>query len=227
MDENTRDIGVTESVYQAHKKRVLDEVAYRPSDNLMHPQGHYIEQMKEYAETKIPREDAATMRCSSFKEFDFICKYIMRSIGIKKHRVYPALRYIGYNTCYHQMKLNGGDVFIDIANLVKTETLTLNYDVMMRTDIQRRFINANVYNKVYKVTEQIKTIALDQADECEIRTSDLNLYHAMHGFKVLVDNEPEFFMIAENEIVDDVLRVLERTERSLSKYKDDLDRLKG
>jgi len=190
-------------------------------------QGFYIDQMKDHALIKISRDEAATMRCASFKGFDYVCKYITRTEGIRKDRVYPALRMIGYNQCYHNMKINLGDVFTNIIKLIKSSEAILDYDVMMRTDVKRTFINTDTYTKVYKVNDQVKAIALETADNAEIRTSDLNLYHAMHGLKVLVENEPDFISKKDNEIIQDVLKILNRSDRSLLQYQRDLEILKG
>lgn len=190
------------------------------------PQGSYIQKLKDHASIEITRENAATMRCASFKAFDFVCRYITSTIGITKHRVYPALRQLGDDRCYHLMKVNRGDVFTDVTEMLDMESSRLDYDVMMRIDETRRFINANVHSKVYKVTAQTQTVALKLANGAGIRTSELNLYHAMHGLKVLIENEPQFQMLEENEIVVDVMNVLGRAERSLVAYCDDLERLR-
>lgn len=208
----------------------MEDVFYRTAttyEPARKHQGFYTNQMKEHALIKISRDEAATMRCASFKGFDYICKYITRTEGIRKDKVYPALRMIGYNKCYHDMKTNLGDVFTDITELIKLSEMSLNYDAMIRTDVKRSFINTDTYTKVYKVNDQAKAIALDTANDTEIRTSDLNLYYAMHGLKVLVENEPDFILMRDNEIIIDVLKILNRSDRSLLQYKHDLEILKG
>lgn len=204
-----------------------DEVYERHATRVRDPQGTYIYKMKKYADEPITREKASTMRCASFKALDFVCRYITSTVGIRKHRVYLSLRKLGSDRCYSEFKRNhNADVFSEIAALRKIESACLNYDVMMRSEDTRRFIAADTKSKVYKVDDQVSTIVGGMADDAGIRTSELNLYHAMHGLKVLIENEPQFDMIAENEIVEDVLNVLNRAERSLVAYRDDLKRLR-
>lgn len=207
---------MSDQVYERHVARVRD------------PQGSYIDKMKRHADEPIPRDSASSMRCASFKAFDFVCRYITATVGIKKHRVYPALRKLGSDRCYNEFKRNHNtDVFSEITNLLRIESACLDYDVMMRSDDSRKIITTHTASKVYNVDDQTATIVGGMADGAGIRTSELNLYHAMHGLKVLIDNEPEFSLIADNEIIDDVMSVLGRTERSLIAYRDDLQRQRG
>jgi hypothetical protein len=189
------------------------------------PQGFYIDQMKSHANIEIAEEDAARMRCSSFREFDFVCRNITATTGIRKDRVYPSLRMIGYNWCYHDLKSNMGDVFSEIEERIRTSDMVLNYDAMMQSETPRDFITTKMYRRVYRVTKPVREVALKQAEPCKIKTSDLNLYHAMSGLKVLIDNEPDFILLRENEIVEDVMRVLRRSERSLLAYLSELRKL--
>lgn len=198
---------------------------YEPSRDA---QGSYIDKMKRHADEPITRDNASTMRCASFKAFDFVCRYITSTVGIKKHRVYLALRKIGADACYSEFKRNHNkDVFSEIAYLLKVESAQLTYDVMMRSDDYRKIITADTKSKVYNVDDQTSTIVVGMADGAGIRTSELNLYHAMRGLKVLIENEPQFSLIADNEIIEDVMSVLGRAERGLIAYRDDLMRLKG
>ena len=207
---------MSDEVYERHAARVRD------------PQGSYIDRMKRHADEPISRDNASTMRCASFKAFDFVCRYITATVGIKKHRVYLALRKIGGDACYSEFKRNhNSDVFSEIAYLLKVESACLDYDVMMRSDDTRKIITADTKSKGYKVDDQTSTIVGGMADGAGIRTSELNLYHAMHGLKVLIENEPQFSLMRDNEIIDDVMSVLGRTERSLIAYRDDLQRLRG
>lgn len=189
------------------------------------PQGFYIDQMKSHAKIEIAEENAARMRCASFREFDFVCRNITATTGIRKDRVYPSLRVIGYNWCYHDFKSNIGDVFSEIEERIRTSDSVLNYDAMMQSETPREFIATKTNRKVYRVTKQVREVTLKQSEPCKIRTSDLNLYHAMSGLKVLIENEPDFIMLRENEIVEDVMRVLWRSERSLVAYLSELRKL--
>lgn len=190
-------------------------------------QGHYLNQMKAYANTEITNDDAATMRGASFRAFDFVCRNITRTQGIRKDKVYPALRLLGYNRCYNAKKSNyGEDVFSEISRLVQDAESQLNYANMMRMEATRGFIDVTMTRKNYRVEASTQKIALDTSDEAGIRTSELNLYHAMHGLKVLTEEEPDFIILRENEIIVGVLEVLTRAEQGLIAYKEDLTKLR-
>lgn len=190
-------------------------------------QGYYLDQMKEHAGLEIPNDEAATMKCASFRAFDFVCKYIRRTEGIRKDRVYGGLRLLGYNRCYNKMKSNfGADVFTEITRLVDDAESRLSYTNMMRTEIARGFIDVTMTRKNYRVKADVKKVALDTADAVGIRTAELNLYHAMHGVRVLIENEPDFILIRENEIITDVMQVLTRADQGLIEYKNDLVKLR-
>ena len=208
----------------------MAEATYREAfdfDPGRKPQGHYLNQMKAYAAAEITNDDAATMRGASFRAFDFVCKHITRTHGIRKDKVFPALRLIGYNRCYNVKKANyGEDVFSEISRLVNDAESQLNYANMMRMEATRGFIDVTMTRKNYRVEASTQKIALDTSDEAGIRTSELNLYHAMHGLKVLTEEEPDFIMIRENEIIVGVLEVLARAEMGLIAYKEDLTKLR-
>jgi len=212
---------MTDGVYERHADAVHG-TGYIPRN----AQGEYIERMKEHAATVIPNDEASNMRCASFRAVDLVCTYITRTYGVKKHRVYPALRYLGYNQCYHKKKVDGGDVFSDIARMVGISESTLDYDVMGRSATQRTFIHAVTDRRLYRVPDSIKTRMMEESENAGLRTSDMNLYYVMTGVKVLVENESDFYLLRENEIIGDVLRVLSRTDRSLEAYRNELERLR-
>lgn len=205
----TADHGQTD-VYQSHRDKILG--------NYKHPQGHYINQMKEYASTEIPNVDAISMNCSLFSDFIYTCNYIGVKEDIKLDRVYPALRLIGYNKCYHEYKLNGTDIFSDIHTLVNKCMLSFDYDDMKFASESRPFFD-DVKTKVYRVNKSVAAVVVTRAKQCGIRTSDLNLYHALQGLKLLVENDIEYIEICNKEIVADSLIRLVKADKSLLKFK--------
>jgi hypothetical protein len=204
--------------------QIREAFSYEPNRK---PQGYFVNQMKEYATTEITNDDAATMKGATFRAFDFVCKNITRTQVIRRDRVYPGLRMLGYNWCYNRMKSNfGEDVFTQISSLVEEVESQLNYNNMLRSEVARGFIDVTMTKKNFRVTSQAQKLSLDKADSAGLRTSELNLYYAMHGLKVLIDNEPDFILLRENEIIVDVMRVLERAESGLMGYKNELERLR-
>lgn len=178
------------------------------------PQGFYIDQMKSHANAEIANEDATSMRCSTFTDFELSCIYIGANEHIRKDRVYPALGMIGYNWCYHDFKSNMGDVFSDISSMLNTLRVTRDRDVLLAasTDFQ---LFTDVRSMQYRVTRAVNEVALKQATESGVKTSDLNLYHALHGLKVIIENEPAYIFENTHPIIDEALRTLRRADKSL------------
>lgn len=208
----------------------MSEATYREAfdyDPSKKPQGHYLNQMKAYANLEIANEDAATMKGASFRAFDFVCKHITRTQGIRKDKVFPGLRLLGYNRCYNAKKSNlGEDIFSELRRLVYDDGVLLNYATMLRTEVTRSFIDVTMTRKNYRVEAKTQKIALDTADETNIRTAELNLYHALHGLKVLTEEEPAFIMLKDNEIITNVLDVLTRADQGLIDYRNELTKLR-
>jgi hypothetical protein len=211
-------------------KKMNTEPTYREafsSEPDRKPQGFYIDQMKAYGRAKIEEEDSARMKCATFTALDFVCRYITATEGIRKDRVYPGLRLLGYNWCYNEKMSNfGEDIFTQIAELRRTSEVTLNYTSMILSTGTRTIIDGLLNRKLFRVAKPVQKLAIDCADSAGIRTSELNLYHAMYGVKVLVENEPDYILLRENEIVDDAMRVLHRTDQTLVGYKRELELLR-
>jgi hypothetical protein len=183
--------------------------------------------MKAYGRAKIEEDDSARMQCASFTALDFVCRYITANEGIRKDRVYPGLRLLGYNWCYNEKMSNSGDdVFTEIAELRRTSDVILDYTSMTLSIETRTLIDGSLNRKLFRVAKPVQKLAIDCADSVGIRTSELNLYHAMYGVKVLVENEPDYILLRENEIIEDVMRVLRRTDQTLDGYKRELELLR-
>lgn len=210
----------TESVYSAHHDRILEKTAVTKSLDT------YIDQMKDHASEEIPNTDAATMNCSIFNDFIYTCNFIGVKERMREDRVYPALRMIGHNRCYHEYKLNRRDVFSDIHALVEKCKLSFDYDAMEFASTPSSFFNG-VKTKVYRVDKRVSAIAVKRAEECGVRTADMNLYHALYGLKTLVEREPDYILLADNAIVVDSLKVLDRADKSLLLQKRFLEAVLG
>lgn len=192
-----------DSVYNIHKAKILGSIV-----------GKYIKQLHDVAETVIPNEDAASLRCSTFEDFTYMCNYIGVKEEIRADRVYPALRLLGYNKCYHDYKLSGSDIFSDIHTLVDKCKLSRDNNTMRFANKSSELFSG-VKTKSYRVDAQVSAVAVLRALQCGIRTSNLNLYHALCGLQVLVDNEPDYILLSEEELVTDALKMLIRADKNL------------
>lgn len=225
MTETHIDDGITGSVYQVHKAHVLGDVLSRDAERVEHPikypQGHYIDQMKEHSEIVILNDDATTMNCATFTDFELLCNHIGDEIEIRIDRVYPALRYIGYNMRYHTMRLNGGDVFTEIKEFVRRFRSSMDRDMLLTVSSGTPIFH-DVKMKKVRVSKQTSTITIDDAADAGIRTSDLNLYLALTGLKTIVENEPYYILHRSDDLIVDVLRILNKADKSLLHRKETL-----
>lgn len=224
MTETPIEDSITESVYQVHRDRILSAPTTDDFEHLA--VGEYIEQMKESAITKIANADAASMKCATFNDFKFVCNFIGVQENIVRDRVYPALRLIGYNKCYHKYKTDGSDIFSDIHTLTSRCATSFDKDAMWFASRGHSFFIETTM-KVFRVHKQVATIATKRANECSIRTVDLNLYHALYGLKVLMENEPEYILLRDKNIFASSMIMLDNANKSLLKQKSILEIIVG
>jgi len=213
---NTEDSLTTKNVYEAHRDKILGN---QYNDPAKEPQGYCIEQMKEYAKTVIPNEDATTMNCATFDDFGTIFGIIEDESHIRYDRVYPALRHTGMMKCYSEFKHNGGDVLSDMKECLRTCKRSGKLAARQVAD-QQSPIFTDMHTRKYRVSKQSNEGAIDLAKSCGINTSHLNLYHALHGLKRLVENSPTYFLGDEYESIEDALRHLRKAENAISANRD-------
>jgi|LGVF01.2.fsa_nt_gb hypothetical protein len=195
----------------------MTEPTYREAYNYVpgdYPPGYFTNQMRDHANIEIANEDAATMNCATFTDFNSLCGIISVIENIRHDRVYPALRYIGYNRCYNAFKANEGDVFSEIEGYIRQCKISRDLDKMRAAQQQVSFF-VDVRTRKYRVNKQTSVIVVKQAESSGINTSHLNLYHALHGVKVLVEYEAEYFSMRDEPVIEDALRVLRRADNSL------------
>ena len=188
-----------------------DAYNYEPGS---YPPGYFTNQIKDHANLEIANEDAATMNCATFTDFNSLCGLIGVIENVRHDRVYPALRYIGYNRCYNAFKANEGDVFSEIEEFIRQLKVSRDLDKMRQAQ-QQSTIFVDVRTRKYRVSKQTSVIAVKQAESSGINTSHLNLYHALHGVKILVEYEADYFSMKDDAVIEDALRMLNRAERSL------------
>lgn len=204
---------MTDEVYQAHRANVLE-----PDREV---QGYYIDKIEALAKAQIEGSEETRMRCTTFKEVDATCLHIGKQLKIKRHQVYPALNIIGRDKVYNMFKTSGQDIFDDIKEL-RDRSMDLSYSSINMMDELKRFVPATTIPKSIRVTRQTSQRAQDTAADAGIRTSELNLYYTMHGIKILIEVEPQFMGLVDNEVVQMIMSVLRRSENSLQMYCDNL-----
>jgi hypothetical protein len=204
---------VTDSVHQAHKARI-EAARNTVIDN------HVIEQIKEYANTKISEDDAGRVRCSTFEDFDIICRYIATKEHVQHSKVYPALRLIGYNHLYHRSKLGDPDILEDRFKYVSSGITTLNRNVVSAVANDLTMFN-KTDKTTYRIEKKYIAIALKDSARYGVSTADLNLYHALCGAKILTETSPDYILLRENEFFVVVNTMLDRVESSI-KWSNDL-----
>ena len=180
------------------------------------PPGHIISLMKEYTARVIPNEEAKTMNCATYTDFDAICGYIRRVSKINDGSVYGALRHVGQMKCYSDFKRNGTDVFAEIAEYTNQCGKSLDID-KMRVAEQQQPIFVDVHTMKQRVDKVVYKTITDFAVLCGINTSHLNLYHALHGLKRLCENDPVYFSVRDVPVFRRALERLSDVDKSLEK----------
>ena len=179
-------------------------------------QGTAIDRLRSHADMVIANEDATTMNCGVFTDLLYVCNYIRTAENIKEKRVYPALCSLGRDRCYHEMKVNGGDVFTDIADMVKIGRMSIDNTSMMDDTLGGITIFKDVKTVKFRTTKQTLEIAVENAGDYGIKASDLNLYHTLAGLKHIVNNEPDYILLADKPVIKDTLQRLTRADNVLA-----------
>lgn len=182
---------------------------------LDHPQGHYIDQIIAYANLVIPEAETSSMRCASTRIFDHVCKFIAANENVPVSRVYPALRYIGYNYRYHTMKNDSPDPLYEMGETVKRCILSGNIDIMdfaVHDDV----LFVDTKSSMYRVKKSVSAVAIKDAGEYGVRVSQLNLYNALTGLDVVVSNEPDYILLREMQIFIDPLKSFDKIKRMIN-----------
>jgi len=194
----------TDDVYQAHRDKVLNIEDNNPDIiNRKYPAGYYIKQIKDYAHTSIPEEDASRVRCMTFSPLINACKFIAANEDIPESKVYPALRHIGYNIRYHNLKCDNPDNLYNLGGMVKKCVLTMEIPLI-------EFATGNTIFKElssmqYRMHKDDIAIAMKDAEYCGIKVSELNLYNVLEGINVLILNEPDYILLGRERIFKSVL----------------------
>lgn len=193
----------------------MPEPIYRAAHNyepMRDAQGTIIKRLKDHASAEITREDFATMNCAVFTDLIDVCGFIEDIEKLGDDRAYPALCDLGRDRCYHAFKRDGGDVFSDIAKMVSIGKRAIDSPskrAAARTPVS---IFNDVRTEKFRTSKQTLAIAVEHAKGRGIRTSHLNLYHALTGLKYLVENEPEYILLAEKPLIEDALRPLQKAD---------------
>lgn len=222
-----------ESVHDAHEDKTVrkhSKVSSRESYNYepeRDAQGTAIERLKAHADIVIPKDEATTMNCAIFTDLMYVCNYICAVENIKERRVYPAICSLGRDRCYHKMKVNHGDIFTDIAELVKIGRLSIGRPSKMDASMHGTPIFNDVRTTKFRTTKQTLAIAVETSSDYGVKTSDLNLYHTLTGLKYITENESKYILIADEDVVKDVLRRLTKADNALTDRRERLQSWMG
>lgn len=183
-------------------------------NELHHQQGFYIDQIQAYAKMQFPSDETGSVRCATFKDFEYVCKFISANESIPLARVYPALRYIGYNNRYHDMKCDNPDPLYEMGDLVKQCLLTSHRNTMdLATEDHHLFGNTTV--SIYRIKSDAITVAMKDANACGVRVGELNMYNALEGLDVLMSNEPDYITMRDTSIFEDTLSTYIKIKETL------------
>ena len=209
-----------------HNTNVTGIVNKRFDEPMRYGQGHYVETMKEYAQTSISEEDAGRMRCGTFGAFKYVCHIISTRMGIKHTKVYPALRVIGYNWRYHDMKTGNPDVLYEQGSIVKRCKMGDDPGLLpFVTSSDGLFPEGKVIQ--YRIVKTAIEQASDLAEECGVRLSELNLFDALQGLDVLVNNEPDYILMRDDLYFDETMSKFSFLKRRLTARCKVLNRMVG
>ena len=183
-------------------------------DEFRHPQGFYIDQMKAYATTKIKEEDAGRVNCASFSSLNNVCKFIAMNDDIPVTKVYPSLRYIGYNNRYHDMMNGAPDMLYEMGDSVKQCVFTLNpYLIDFATEDINLF--GNTTKSVYRIKADAIAVSMKDAERCGIKVSELNMYNVLEGLNVVMSNEPDYMLYLEDRIFKKTLAMFDEVKHNI------------
>lgn len=187
-----------DSVYQIHKDKVQSGVSSDALTEIQYPQGSYTQQIIDYARTSIPEDEASRVRCATFRSLDNVCKFIAAKEDVPESKVYPALRYIGYNVRYHDMKCGKADNLYNLGDVVKQCVLTMHVPLIeFATDTN---IFKDTRSVTYRMQKAVIAITMKDAEQYGIKVSELNLYNVLTGINTLVFNEADYILLRDERI---------------------------
>ena len=177
-------------------------------------QGATLDKIKAYGKMVIPEDEAKRMNCATFTDLELLFPDIKEETNIRVDRVYPALRKVGYDTRWNDKCKEHGDIFTDLNELVKRCETSKDRDLKLMVK-RRAPLFVDVRSIKVRVPSQIEGIAVDDADNAGLSMSHLNLYLVLRGVKTLVENEPTWIERQDDDDIHDVLRVLQKADKSL------------
>lgn len=182
--------------------------------------GEGIEWLKAHANTTITREDQASMNCGIFTELVDACNYIGDVEHINAQRLYIALGAKGRNLCYHEMKVNRGDVFTDIEEQVSRGKRAI-HSPSKRAAARATFdIFNNMKSTKFNTDKQTQKVAVDESKKCGVKTSHLNLYWTLTGLEYIVNDEPMYMCYQDEPLFEEALHPLKKADIFLNERRD-------
>ena len=171
------------------------------------PPDYCINLMKAYASTKRTRDDSSVVRCATFEEFDGACELIEIVSTIPFTKVYPALREVGYNMRYTDMKNSNPDALWDLGDVVYRCKL-LRDDGLKPFLKMSRGLFTNTVDASYRMSTPTIGETGTWARKAGIKISELNLYNALSGLELLTQTDPDYYMLIDDKDVKESMHKL-------------------
>lgn len=199
--------------------------AYDYEPNRDH-QGKALDDLHEYANTQVAREDSGVARCATFEAFEYACKVLSAIEKIPYAKVYTGLRYIGYNIRYHRMKNGDPDALWDMGEISNRCMITGDPGMVpFVSSSDGLFTDVHTIN--HRMTTQVIEIAKGDAATAGIKLSELNLFNALEGLTLLVENDQNYFLMRENLLIDESLSKFSFIKRHLTSKRATMVRMLG
>lgn len=204
----------------------MTDAVYREAfafDPARDAQGEVVAWLKAHAADEITREDNASMNCAVYTDLEDVCNLIGDIEKINSQRLYVALCVKGRNLCYHEAKINHGDVFTDIEYQVSRGKRSID-SPSKRAEAKRSVdIFNDVRSKKFHTDKQTRKIATDYSKMAGTKTSHLNLYWMLTGLSYLVENEQTYIDIGKSSLFEDALKPLIKANKILEERRDMLN----
>lgn len=189
------------------------------------PDGTVLDDIIWYARNELPVEDSMIARCATFDSLDYICSIIAAREKIKRTKVYPALRMVGYNWRYHDMTNDNPDALYGMCERVQTCLISGDPGIVPIVT-QSKGLFTSTRTVQYRVSREAMGIAGKDADDAGISLSELNLFNVLEGLTRLCENTSTYREFRDNNLLfDETLTTFSFIKRRLTAKRDVIERI--
>lgn len=164
-----------------------------------------IDKLHSYANIKLTREDSTPTRCATFEAMDYACGKIARIEKLSPTKIYPALRWIGYNRRYADMKSDNPDALWDMGEICGRCLDSNDQGVIPFVRSSHGLFTNKMDVVQYRIASSAHESAMKDAVHGGLKLSELNLFNALTGLEMLVSEEPTYYLLRQNLDIDDSL----------------------